>query len=729
MKNLWLTLLAFMPFAVSCGDDAMLYKDASAPVEERVEDLLSRMTLEEKILQLNQYTLGRNTVENNLGEVVREIPAEIGSLIYFSDDAQLRNVMQKKAMEESRLGIPILFGHDVIHGYRTIFPIPLAQACSWNPALAEKACSISAQEAASSGVDWTFSPMVDVARDPRWGRVMEGYGEDVYTNSVFCEAAVRGYQGEDLSSPNSIAACLKHYVGYGASEAGRDYVPTEISDQTLWDTYLPPFEAGVKAGAATLMSAFHNISGVPASANRYILTEILKEKWGHDGFVVSDWDAIRQLKNQGMAKDGKEAALLAFNAGIEMDMVDDLYLKHIPELLDEKKISMSQVDEAVRRVLRVKFRLGLFERPYTEEVTESERYLLPESLEVAEQLAVESVVLLKNDDVLPVENAKRIALIGPMAAAQYDHLGNWIARGKAEDVISISDGMKEEFAGKTEIVTVSGCDFEGQDRSGFVGAVKAAKSSDVVVMCLGLKGKWSGENCSRSMIELPAIQEELLKAVAAVGKPMIVLNSSGRPVDLHRIEGYADAVMQIWHPGVCAGKAVAGLLSGRYNPSGKLAMTFPYNTGQIPIYYNRRNSGRRGTQGLYKDVQSEPLYEFGHGLSYSKFEYGPLTLSSDRITQDDPLVAELVVRNVSDRDGLETVHWYICDPYSHITRPVKELKFFEKKMIRAGEEVLFRFEIDPIRDLGFVDRTGRRYLDKGEYYIMVGQQKETIEVI
>lgn len=730
MRNLWLTLVAFLPFAVSCGSDAMIYKDASAPVEERVEDLLSRMTLEEKILQLNQYTLGRNTVENNLGEAVREIPAEIGSLIYFSDDAQLRNVMQKKAMEESRLGIPILFGHDVIHGYRTIFPIPLAQACSWNPELAERACSISAQEAASSGVDWTFSPMVDVARDPRWGRVMEGYGEDVYTNSVFCEAAVRGYQGEDLSAVNSIAACLKHYVGYGASEAGRDYVPTEISDQTLWDTYLPPFEAGVKAGAATLMSAFHNISGVPASANRYILTEILKEKWGHDGFVVSDWDAVRQLRNQGMAKDGKEAAFLAFNAGIEMDMVDDLYLKHIPELLDEKKLSMSQVDEAVRRVLRVKFRLGLFDRPYTEEVAESERYLLPESLEVAEQLAVESVVLLKNeDDVLPVERAKRIALIGPMAAVQYDHLGNWIARGKADDVISISEGMKEEFVGKAEIVTVNGCDFEGQDRSGFVSAVKAAKSSDVVVMCLGLKGKWSGENCSRSTIELPAIQEELLKTVAAVGKPMIVLNSSGRPVDLHRIEEYADAIMQIWHPGVCAGKAVAGLLSGRYNPSGKLAMTFPYNTGQIPIYYNRRNSGRRGTQGLYKDVPSEPLYEFGHGLSYSKFEYGPLTLSSDRITEDDTIIAELSVRNVSDRDGLETVHWYICDPYSHITRPVKELKFFEKKMIKAGEEVLFRFEIDPIRDLGFVDRTGRRYLDKGEYYIMAGQQKETIEVI
>ena len=337
MKNCFIamTLLAL----VSCTSD-IVYKDSSAPIEKRVEDLIDRMTLEEKLLQLSQYTIGRNTVENNLGEAVRKVPAEIGSLIYFGDDAVLRNQMQKKAMEESRLGIPILFGHDVIHGYRTIFPIPLAQACSWNPELARLSCEVSAREAASSGVDWTFSPMVDVARDPRWGRVMEGYGEDVYTNSVFCEAAVRGYQGDDLSDPNSIAACLKHYVGYGASEAGRDYVPTEISDQTLWDTYLPPFEAGVKAGAVTLMSAFHNISGIPASADRYILTEILKEKWGHDGFVVSDWDAVRQLINQGMAKDGKEAAMLAFNAGIEMDMVDDLYLKYIPELLDEGQVSM-----------------------------------------------------------------------------------------------------------------------------------------------------------------------------------------------------------------------------------------------------------------------------------------------------------------------------------------------------------------------------------------------------
>ena len=726
MKFLRLAVIPLLALAAGCNpSDEPLYKDSCAPLEKRVEDLLDRMTLEEKILQLNQYTIGRNTVENNLGEAVREIPSEIGSLIYFGDDAVLRNIMQKKAMEESRLGIPILFGHDVIHGYRTIFPIPLAQACSWNPELARKASAVAAQEAYSSGVDWTFSPMVDVARDPRWGRVMEGYGEDVYTNAVFCEAVVRGYQGDDLSAENTIAACLKHYVGYGASEAGRDYVPTEISDQTLWDTYLPPFEAGVKAGAATLMSAFHNISGIPASANRYILTEVLKERWGHDGFVVSDWDAVRQLINQGMAKDGKEAAMLAFNAGIEMDMVDDLYKKWLPELLDEGKVSMKQIDEAVRRVLRLKFRLGLFDRPYVEERPESERYLLAESLEAAEQMAVESMVLLKNrDGILPLEGDVRIALIGPLAEAKADHLGNWTARGKAEDVVSISEAMAAEFPGK--VTVVKGCDFEGNDRSGFDAALRAVKKADVAVLCLGHKGKWSGENCSRSTIGVPWIQRQLLDAVKKTGKPVVVLMSSGRPVDLHEIAPAADALMQIWHPGLLAGNAVAGLLSGRYNPSGKLAMTFPYNTGQIPIYYNRRNSGRRGSQGLYKDVQSTPLYEFGHGLSYSEFEYGELSVSRDTLSMDETLTAEIQVKNVSGRDGMEVVHWYVCDPYSLITRPVKELKFFEKKMIPAGGTATFRFEVEPLRDFGFVDRTGRRYLDEGEYRIMVGDRKASV---
>ena len=717
--------------AFGCSSEKRpIYKDASADIEARVNDLVNRMTLEEKILQLNQYVLGINTVENNFGEMVKDIPVEIGSLIYFNDHAEVRNAMQKKAMEESRLGIPILFGHDVIHGYRTTYPIPLALACSWNPELVRQASEVAAQEAYDCGVNWTFSPMVDVSRDPRWGRVMECFGEDPYTNAVFCEAVVKGYQGDDMSEKNRIAACLKHYVGYGASEAGRDYVPTEISDQTLWDTYLPPFEAGVKAGAATLMSAFHTISGIPASANHYILTEVLKEKWQHDGFVVSDWGAVEQLRYQGMAEDEKEATMLAFNAGIEMDMADRMYQKYLAELLEEGKVDMKLVDESVRRILRVKFRLGLFERPYVEEKLESEMYLLPKSLEIAEKAASESMVLLKNENsVLPLENVGTIAVIGPVASDSSQHLGNWGARARAEDVVGIVQGMCEEYAGKSKILIAMGCDFEGNDKSGFAEAVRVAKASDVVVVCLGHKGSWSGENQSRSTIEIPKIQEELLSAVEATGKPVVVLVTTGRPVELPRIEQKADAILQTWHSGVRSGKAIAGLLSGRYNPSGKLAMTFPYSTGQIPIYYNRRHRARTSDQGLYKDITSEPMYPFAHGLSYSTFEYGKLTVSSEQLKEGETIYAEVTVKNTSQRDGLETVHWFVKDPYSHITRPVKELKYFEKKLIKAGESVTFRFEIDPLRDLGFVNREGKKYLDKGEYRIMVGDQSVSIRVI
>ena len=731
MKNTYLVLLALsMTIALGCTSErSPIYKDASADIEDRVEDLVGRMTLEEKILQLNQYTLGVNTVENNLGKVVKDIPAEIGSLIYFSDAPTGRNAMQRKAMEESRLGIPILFGHDVIHGYRTTYPIPLAQACSWNPELARQACEVAAQEASDCGIDWTFSPMVDVARDPRWGRVMEGYGEDVYTNSVFCAASVKGYQGEDMSEKNRIAACLKHYVGYAASEAGRDYVPTEISDQTLWDTYLPPFEAGVEAGAATLMSAFHTISGIPASANHYILTEVLKEKWKHDGFVVSDWGAVEQLVYQGMAENKKEAAMLAFIAGIEMDMADRMYIKYLPELIEEGKVNIKQVDEAVRRILRVKFRLGLFENPYVDEKTEEEMYLLPKSLELTERFASESMVLLKNEgNVLPLENVKTIGLIGPGAKDCAEHLGNWGARARVEDVVSVFQGMTREFGGKANLLTAKGCAFEGEDKSGFSEAVKVAKASDVVVICLGHKGGWSGENQSRSTIEIPDIQEDLLDIVEATGKPVVVLLTGGRPLDLRRVEPKADAILMLWHSGIRAGYAVAGLLSGKYNPSGKLAMTFPYSTGQIPIYYNRRKPARTGDQGLYRDITSQPMYPFGHGLSYSNFEYGKLVLSSEKISANETLYAEIEVKNNSQRDGMETVHWYVCDPYSYITRPVKELKFFEKKLIKAGESIVYRFEINPLRDLGFINKDGDRYLDKGEYRIMVGDQKVSVFV-
>ena len=706
-----------------------LYKDAKAPIEKRIDDLISRMTLEEKILQLNQYTLGRNNNVNNVGEEVKKVPSEIGSLIYFDINPELRNSMQKKAMEESRLGIPIIFGYDAIHGFRTIYPISLGQACSWNPGLVEQACAVSAQEARMSGVDWTFSPMIDVARDPRWGRVAEGYGEDPYTNGVFAAASVRGYQGDDMSAENRMAACLKHYVGYGASEAGRDYVYTEISAQTLWDTYLLPYEMGVKAGAATLMSSFNDISGVPGSANPYIMTEILKKRWKHDGFIVSDWGAVEQLKNQGLAATKKDAARYAFNAGLEMDMMSHAYDRHLKELVEEGKVTMAQVDESVRRVLRVKFRLGLFERPYTPVTNEKDRFFRPQSMAVAAQLAAESMVLLKNNNqILPLTNKKKIAVVGPMAKNGWDLLGSWCGHGKDTDVEMLYDGLTAEFGGDAELRYAMGCKPQGNDRSGFAGALDVARWSDVVIVCLGEMLTWSGENASRSTIALPQIQEELVKELKEAGKPVILVLSNGRPLELNRMEPLCDAILEIWQPGINGARSMAGILSGRINPSGKLAMTFPYSTGQIPIYYNRRKSGR-GHQGFYKDITSDPLYPFGHGLSYTEFKYGTVTPSATKVKRGDKLSAEVTVTNTGARDGAETVHWFISDPYCSITRPVKELKHFEKQLIKAGETKTFRFDIDLERDFGFVNEDGKRFLEAGEYHILVQGQTIKIELI
>ena len=706
-----------------------MYKDAKAPIEKRIDDLISRMTLEEKILQLNQYTLGRNNNVNNVGEEVKKVPSEIGSLIYFDINPELRNSMQKKAMEESRLGIPIIFGYDAIHGFRTIYPISLGQACSWNPGLVEQACAVSAQEARMSGVDWTFSPMIDVARDPRWGRVAEGYGEDPYTNGVFAAASVRGYQGDDMSAENRMAACLKHYVGYGASEAGRDYVYTEISAQTLWDTYLLPYEMGVKAGAATLMSSFNDISGVPGSANPYIMTEILKKRWKHDGFIVSDWGAVEQLKNQGLAATKKDAARYAFNAGLEMDMMSHAYDRHLKELVEEGKVTMAQVDESVRRVLRVKFRLGLFERPYTPVTNEKDRFFRPQSMAVAAQLAAESMVLLKNDNqILPLTNKKKIAVVGPMAKNGWDLLGSWCGHGKDTDVEMLYDGLTAEFGGDAELRYAMGCKPQGNDRSGFAGALDVARWSDVVIVCLGEMLTWSGENASRSTIALPQIQEELVKELKKAGKPVVLVLVNGRPLELNRLEPVSDAILEIWQPGVNGALPMAGILSGRINPSGKLAMTFPYSTGQIPIYYNRRKSGR-GHQGFYKDITSDPLYPFGHGLSYTEFKYGTVTPSATKVKRGDKLSAEVTVTNTGARDGAETVHWFISDPYCSITRPVKELKHFEKQFIKVGETKTFRFDIDLERDFGFVNEDGKRFLEAGEYHILVQGQTVKIELI
>jgi beta-glucosidase len=706
-----------------------LYKSKNVNIETRNSDLLKRMTIKEKILQLNQYTFGINNNVNNIGEEIKVLPPGIGSLIYFSADPVLRNQIQKKAMEETRLGIPILFGFDVIHGFRTVYPISLAQACSWNPELVKQLCAVAAKESKLSGVDWTFSPMIDVARDPRWGRVSEGYGEDPYTNAVFGVASVKGYQGKKLSDPYSIAACLKHYVGYGESEGGRDYHYTDISTQALWETYLPPYKASVDAGAATLMSGFNDISGIPATANHYTLTEILKNQWKHDGFVVSDWNAIEQLIDQGVAKDRKEAGLKAFMAGVEMDMKDNIYLENFEALIAEKKIPISKIDDAVARVLRVKFRLGLFDHPYTDIIDAKQRYISAEDKALAIKLTEESIVLLKNEqNTLPLNKSiKNIALIGPMAKDKTNMIGSWSFNGKVEDVESIEEGLQKEFQ-NSNIKYAKGCDFDGDNQSGFKEAFDIANQSDIVIVCLGEKKTWSGENASRSTIALPQIQEQLVMELKKTGKKIILILSNGRPLDLSKLEPLSDAIVELWQPGIAGGTPLAGILSGRVNPSAKLAITFPLTTGQIPIYYNRRQSARPD-QGKYQDISTEPLYWFGHGLSYTNYKYTNLKVSQSKFTQNQKIKVSVDITNTGEMDGKETALWYVSDPVATISRPIKELKFFEKKEIKAGQTEQFIFEIEPLKDLSYINASGKTILETGDFYIQVGDQKIKIELL
>ena len=723
------SIATLLPFVVG-AQARPLYKDKNAPIEKRVDDLLKRMTLEEKILQTNQWTYGKNANINNIEASKKAVRPEIGSLIYRSTNPVFRNDIMRKAMEESRLGIPILMGFDVIHGYRTIFPIPLAQACSWNPSLVRQACAVAAKESKLSGVDWTFSPMVDVARDARWGRVAEGYGEDPYTNAIFAVAAVKGYQGEKLSDPYSIAACLKHYIGYSLSEGGRDYHYADVSPQTLWETFIPPYQAGVEAGAATLMSAFNDISGIPASANHYTLTEILKQRWKHNGFVVSDWGSIDNLIAQGYAADRKDAALKSFTAGVEMDMVDNVYVENLQQLIKENKISMDKLDDAVRRILRVKFMLGLFDKPYVEELPEKDRYYQPKGLAVAAKLAEESMVLLKNNNhTLPLSSAiKHIALVGPMVKDSVNLMGSWEGQGIPQSVETLYEGFEKEFRNKVVLHYAKGCDFDGPDESGFNEAIAAAQQSDVIIVCIGEMKKWSGENASRSTIALPSIQEQLVSALKKTGKPIVLVLSNGRPVELGSLDSLSDAILEIWQPGIAGGSPLAGIVSGRLNPSGKLAITFPLSTGQIPTYYNMRQSARPKLGG-YQDIATEPKYWFGHGLSYTTFSYAPARLSDTVLRKNKQLVAEVEVTNTGAVDGKETALWYIADPVASVTRPMKELKYFEKQDLKAGEKKVFRFVIDPVRDLSFPDANGFRHLESGDFYILINDQKLKFRLI
>ncbi|MFA9391572.1 MAG: glycoside hydrolase family 3 N-terminal domain-containing protein [Prolixibacteraceae bacterium] len=706
-----------------------LYKNSSAPTEARIDDLLQQMTLEEKVLQMTQQTYGFNTNVNNIEDEMKEVRPEIGSLIFRSINPVYRNEIMRKAMKESRLGIPILMGFDVIHGYRTVYPIPLAQACSWNRDLVMQACAVAAKESRLSGVDWTFSPMIDVARDPRWGRVAEGYGEDPYANSEFCVASVMGYQGTNLADQTSIAACLKHYIGYSLSEGGRDYNYSDVSAQTLWETFMPPYEAGVKAGVATLMSGFNDISGIPASANPYTLTEILKERWQHDGFVVSDWGSVDNLIAQGNAKDSKEAAYKSFIAGVEMDMVDNVYLENLPQLVEEGKIPMRKIDDAVRRILRVKFRLGLFDHPYVVELPYKERYYQPGSMVVAEKLAEESMVLLKNlNHTLPLSNSvKQIALIGPLVKDQVNMMGSWEGQGVADSVETIFEGFEKEFKGRAELNYAYGCNFEGDDESGFDEALTIAQKSDVIIACIGEKKSWSGENASKSTLALPAIQERLIAALKKTGKPIVLVLSNGRPIELGRLEPMADAILEIWQPGIAGGSPTAGIIAGRLNPSGKLAITFPLFTGQIPTYYNMRQSARPKISG-YIDIPSDPKYKFGDGLSYTTFSYSDVRLSATKIGKDEKIIAEVEITNNGPMDGKETAMWYISDPVASISRPMIELKYFEKKALKVGETSTFKFEIDPMRDLSFPDTNGIKHLESGDFYLTIKNQKVKFEI-
>jgi len=704
----------------------MSYKNAELPIEERVADLLARMTLEEKADQLMQLPVGRDLNPNNIG--TGAFRPTIGSMLNSRHGPKVHNAFQRAAIEESRLGIPVIFGQDIIHGCVTIYPHSLGQACSFRPARVRDCARHAARESVAMGYHWTFSPMIDVCRDPRWGRVVEGYGEDPYVNGCFGAAAVEGYQGKDLRAPDSIAACLKHFAGYGWSEGGRDYVYTDISMRTLWESILPPYRAGVKAGAATIMSAFNDITGTPAVANRYLLTEVLREMWGFDGMVVSDWNAVSQLAEQGLTADPAMQTRLCLEAGNDMDMTDQVY-RNIPELVDSGTLDLAVVDEAVRRVLRLKFRLGLFENPYFDEAAGFETaFLRPDAKAAAERLAGETLVLLKNGyDNLPLD-VSRIALVGPAADDPGCILGGWEGCGRLEDVVTIRAGLDERFDGV--VIYARGCDFEEDDESGITEAVQAAGSADAVVLCLGECQHWTGENQSRTSIELPALQERWLDALKATGKPIVLVLVHGRPLGLHSIEPKVDTILSAWQPGTMGGYAIADVLRGKVNPSGRLAITFPRSTGHIPAYYGMRPYAHSGPkQGRYRNMETSSVFEFGHGLSFTTFIYGPLVLSAERIRKDQSLTVSVDITNSGKRGGAETVFWYLRDPEASITQPIRRLIHFEKIDLVPGETRTVSLSVDPVKHLSYPAHDGKPLLEPGLFVLEASRRCEAVFVL
>jgi beta-glucosidase len=709
----------------------------TAGIDEKVEQLLAKMTLEEKVGQLNQYTsdrLATGPVTANASKSQEIKDGKVGSMLNVRGAKDTRMV-QELAMQ-SRLKIPLLFGLDVIHGYRVTFPIPLAEAASWDMKAVETSARVAATEAAAAGQHWTFAPMVDISRDPRWGRVMEGAGEDTYLGSLIAKARVKGFQGNGLGNLDAVMACVKHFAAYGAAIGGRDYNSVDMSERVLWETYLPPFKAALDAGAATFMNSFNDLNGIPATGNSYLQRDILKGKWNFKGFVVSDWGSISEMVAHGFAKDNTQAAELAIKAGSDMDMEGHAYLPNLVKLVKENKVDIALIDDAVKRILRKKFELGLFDDPYrfSNEGRENEVLNSAESRAKARDVAKRSMVLLKNDNnLLPLsKKLKTIAVIGPLAKSSTDMMGFWSVKWDNDHLVSLYEGLQNKLGKNTQLLYAQGCDLTDTAKRNFAEAVAVARKADVVIMAVGEAYDMSGEAKSKANIHIPGAQEDLIKAVQQAGKPVVVLTMSGRPMIFNWTADHANAILQTWWLGSEAGNAMADVLFGDYNPAGKLPMSFPRSEGQIPVYYNYKSTGRPSSTDLaggyrsgYLDMKNSPQYAFGYGLSYTTFALTNLKLDKHKFKQDDSVTVTCTLSNTGRLAGEEVVQLYLQDVFASVTRPVKELKGFEKVYLKPGESKTVKFVVGK-ELLSFYDQQMKWGAEAGDFKLMIGNSSDHI---
>ncbi len=689
-----------------------------AEAYEKASALLARMTLDEKIDQLSQ------SGESIYGDDKEPDRGCVGSYLNING-AEETNGIQDVYLQSTRLKIPALFAADVIHGYRTVFPTPLAQSCSWNPECSRLSCEVSAKEAYGAGIRWTFSPMVDIARDPRWGRIMEGYGEDAFLCSRFAEAAVKGYQGDDaVPGENQIFACMKHYVAYGAAIGGRDYNAADMSVQTLFDVYTPPFEAGINAGAATVMPAFESFNGVPVTASVYLLKDLLRDRFGFGGVTVSDYNSVRELVQHGVAQDDNEAAEKSFNAGTDISMACDLYKTELPKLVGDGRVDIADIDEAVTCVLALKYLCGLMDDPFTDECLAS-CLGCDDHRASARRVAAECAVLLENDGTLPLENVRSVALTGPYASGDgaANLMGNWSCMGRDDETITNENGFRNVFP-DTKIDVINGCTFDGKDDD-HDAAVRRAAGYDVIIACVGEEKRASGEAASVSDLSLPGAQEDFVLRLCETGKPVVVVVCAGRPLIMTRIREKASALLYAWQLGTESGNVIADMIAGNVNPSGRLTVSFPVSTGQLPVYYNHTPTGRPATEknrytSKYVDCSIEPLYPFGFGKSYTKFEYSDIRLSDTKMIKDGSITVSLTVTNTGDRDGATVVQLYVRDVVASRTGPVKELKGFQKAFLKSGEsrEVTVALTAE---SLAFADEEANRIVEPGLFRLWVAE--------